>query len=80
MVTIRLKPNGRTKRISYRFVVMEKRSNRSGIAIDDLGFYNPFNNKSPYKIDNQKLQKWISSGAQVSAGALKLFQKLQISY
>lgn len=74
MLKIRLKPTGRKKRISYRIVVSEARSNRDGKTTDDLGYYNPHIKPEEVKIDRKKLEHWLSRGAQMTEAVGKLIK------
>jgi small subunit ribosomal protein S16 len=74
MLVVRLKPNGRIKRISYRIVVMEKRSTRNGKAIADLGYYNPNQISKSLEYDKKALNDWVQKGAQVSPAVEKLIK------
>lgn len=62
MVSIKLRPVGKKKHITYRIVVMPKRSKLLGRYIDDLGWYNPHTDK--FSINVEKAKKWIANGAQ----------------
>ncbi len=65
MLIIRLKPIGKTKQISFRVVVGERRSKLNGGRIlEDLGFYNPHNDK--FGLKEERIKYWMSNGAQVS--------------
>lgn len=72
MLTIRLKPTGRTGRVSYRIVVDEKRSKLKGRVVDDLGYYNPSENPQKLQVDSESLSRWVGQGAQISKGVSKL--------
>ncbi|MFA6135890.1 MAG: 30S ribosomal protein S16 [Candidatus Paceibacterota bacterium] len=78
MLTIKLKPIGKKKQISYRIVVSQKGSKLKGKFIEDLGWYNPHTNK--FLVAKEKVKKWIDNGAQpsgsihnilISAGAIE---------
>ncbi len=62
MISIKLRPVGKRKQISYRIVVLPKKSKLVGKYIDDLGWYNPHTNK--FSISSEKAKKWIANGAQ----------------
>jgi small subunit ribosomal protein S16 len=62
MVSIKLRPVGKKKQITYRIVVLPKKSKLVGEYIDDLGWYNPHTNK--FLVDAVKTKKWIANGAQ----------------
>lgn len=75
MLTIRLKPIGRKKRISYRIVVSERRSKLTGKAIDDLGYYNPTVHPVEFIINQEKVKFWKQRGAILSEGIRKLLNE-----
>jgi len=54
---------GKTKQPSYRVIVKEARSPRSGNYIDLLGHYNPLSEPIDVKLDADKLKHWLSVGA-----------------
>ena len=62
MLAIKLRPVGKKKQISYRVVVMEKKSKLVGKFIEDLGWYNPHTNLS--SVNKDRMEYWIKSGAQ----------------
>jgi len=74
-VSVRLALYGKKNQPFYRIVVCETRYKRNGKYKEALGYYNP-NLKPPvFKIDSQKLEKWIKNGAIVSDGLRKLLKK-----
>lgn len=73
--TIRLKRMGAKKRPFYRLVVADSRSPRDGKFIEELGFYDPTTEPVTIKIDEEKVMKWLTSGAKPSDTAKTLFQK-----
>jgi small subunit ribosomal protein S16 len=77
MVTIRLARGGRTERPFYHIVVTNSRSPRDGRYIERLGFYNPIaaGKEVPLKIDADRVNYWLSQGAQASEQALALIQR-----
>jgi len=62
MVSIKLRPIGKKKQITYRIVVLPKKSKLVGKYIDDLGWYNPHTNK--FLLNVEKTKQWLSNGAQ----------------
>ena len=48
----------------YRLVVKEKRSKRDGKYIENLGTYNPMTIPSEVNLKHERIQHWISVGAQ----------------
>ena len=75
MLTIRLKPIGRKKRISYRIVVSERRSKLTGKAIDDIGYYNSTIKPKEFVINKDKMNYWVQKGACLSEGIRKLIAR-----
>ena len=73
-VAIRLRRMGSTRRPSYRVVVADSRSPRDGRFIEILGHYNPLTEPPTVKIDREKVQAWISKGAQPSNTVKKLIK------
>lgn len=68
MVTIRLSRGGAKKRPFYHVVVADSRSCRDGRVIERVGFFNPVarGQEEPLRIDQQRVDFWISQGAQMS--------------
>lgn len=76
MVTIRLARGGAKKRPFYHIVVADSRKSRDGRFIERVGFYNPIaaGKEVRLQIDKDRLNYWISQGAQAServAGLVK---------
>ena len=64
MVKIRLRRMGAKKAPFYRIVVADSRYPRGGRFIDYVGYYDPTKEPSVIKVDKEKVEKWIASGAQ----------------
>lgn len=64
MLAIRLMRMGAKKRPSYRIVVKEKLSKRDGAYLENLGTYNPTQQPAEIKLDAERVQYWLSKGAQ----------------
>lgn len=62
MLMIKLRPVGKKKQISFRVVVVDKKSKLKGKFTDDLGWYNAHTNK--FSLDSKKVKKWLSFGVQ----------------
>ena len=63
-VKIRLRRMGQKKAPFYRIIVADSRSPRDGKFIEEVGYYNPMTNPAEIKVDADKVQKWLDSGAQ----------------
>jgi small subunit ribosomal protein S16 len=68
MVTIRLSRGGSKARPFYHLTVTNSRSARNGRFIERIGFFNPIarGQEERLRIDNDRLQHWVSQGAQLS--------------
>ena len=75
MVKIRLKRMGANKKPFYRVVVADSRSPRDGRFIEELGYFDPLKDPEVIKIDAEKAQKWLSTGAKPSDTARALLKK-----
>ncbi|WP_342147689.1 30S ribosomal protein S16 [Rickettsiella endosymbiont of Aleochara curtula] len=77
MVTIRLARGGRTERPFYHIVVTDSRKPRDGRYIERLGFYNPVatGKEVALKIAEDRVNYWLSQGAQTSAQVRSLLKK-----
>ena len=65
-VRIRLKRMGAKKHPFYRIVVADSRSPRDGRFIETLGTYNPITDPVELKLNAERVQLWLSRGAQPS--------------
>jgi len=76
MVTIRLSRGGSKKRPFYHLTVADSRNSRNGRYIERVGFFNPGarGQEEQLRIDNERVQYWVSNGAQLSQRAGKLLK------
>ncbi|MFV2000070.1 MAG: 30S ribosomal protein S16 [Acidimicrobiia bacterium] len=73
-VKIRLTRLGKKKQPTYRVVVMDSRKQRDGKYIEQLGIYDPKQDPSLVKIDNERALYWLNTGAQPTERAQKLLE------
>lgn len=64
MLAISLMRIGSKGKPFYRVVVKEKRSKRDGKYLENVGTYNPMTNPSAVNLKHDRIQYWISVGAQ----------------
>lgn len=74
-VKIRLARHGAKKRPYYRIVVADSRAPRDGRFIDEVGRYNPCVEPAMVKFDLEKVDQWISNGAQPTDTVAKLLKQ-----
>lgn len=74
MVVVRLARGGSHNRPYFYIVAADSRARRDGRFIEKLGFYNPLIKEQgePFRVNDERLQHWISVGAQVSPAVKKL--------
>lgn len=66
MVTIKLKRIGRKKKPFYNIIAIEKLSYIKGKYIEKLGYFDPIKKDSITNIDLEKVNYWLSKGAEIS--------------
>jgi len=75
MTTIRLTRMGRKKMPFYRIVVTDSRKRRDGGWIESIGHYNPMIKEDNLTVDMERMDYWISVGAQMSDRVKKITGK-----
>jgi small subunit ribosomal protein S16 len=63
-VKIKLKRLGKIREPYYRIVVADARTKRDGRAIEEIGKYHPKRDPSIIEVDSDRVQYWLSVGAQ----------------
>ena len=71
-VKIRLARHGAKKAPFYRVVVADERRARNGRFIEIIGRYNPCVTPSAIEINLERVDEWMSKGAQPTEAAAKL--------
>lgn len=79
MVTIRLARGGAKKRPFYHLTVTDSRSPRSGKYLERVGFFNPIarGGEERLRVDFERLNHWVSQGAQLSDRVATLIAQAQ---
>lgn len=77
-VKIRLRRVGAKKAPFYRVVVADSRYPRNGRFIEEIGTYNPLTAEKEFKVDAEKVQKWMANGAQPTDTVKALLKKNNI--
>ncbi|MDR1726573.1 MAG: 30S ribosomal protein S16 [Acidobacteriota bacterium] len=75
MLRIRLTRIGAKKKPFYRVVVSEQRQNRDGSFVEILGHYNPKTDPPAVELKMDRVQHWLSCGAQPSETVRSLINK-----
>ena len=73
-VKLRLMRMGKKKQPTYRVVAADSRSPRNGRFIEIIGTYEPRQDPSVIKIDNERAVHWLANGAQPTDRVEKLLK------
>jgi len=72
---IRLARMGARKQPQYRVIVIEKERARNGRALEVVGTYNPRTNPASVELKRERIDYWVSKGAQMSDRVSKIVSK-----
>ena len=78
MVKIRLRRMGAKSAPFYRVVVADSRYPRDGRFIEEIGTYNPCTDPAEIKIDLDRAEAWIKTGAQPTDTVRALLKKVDV--
>lgn len=78
MVKIRLRRMGSTHRPFYRVVVSDSRRTPRSSAIEEVGYYNPRSEPSEVALNRERIEYWVSKGAQLSDAVRKLMKQAPV--
>ena len=74
-VRIRLLRMGKIRNPQYRIVVADSRTKRDGKAIEFIGIYHPKEDPSLIEVKSDRVQHWLSVGAQPSESVIAILSK-----
>jgi len=66
---------GKIRNPQYRIVVADARKKRDGRAIENLGIYHPKEDPSRIEVNSERVQYWLSVGAQPSDPVRAILRK-----
>ena len=75
MVKIRMRRTGCTNHATYRVVAADSRSPRDGKFIEILGWYHTQLKENNCKLDLERVNYWLSQGAQPSTTVASLIRR-----
>jgi small subunit ribosomal protein S16 len=75
VLMIRLARVGARKQPHYRIVVIEKARARNGRPVEVVGTYNPRTNPATVDLKRDRVDYWVSKGAQMSERVGKLYSR-----
>ena len=73
-VKMRLRRMGQKKAPFYRIVVADERSPRDGRFIAEIGIYDPTQDPSLIKFEEEEAKKWLKNGVQPTERGAKLLK------
>ena len=74
-VKIRLARGGAKKTPCYRVVVANSEARRDGRFIEKVGYYEPTKEPKILNLDHERIEHWISQGAQPTSTVKSLIKK-----
>lgn len=78
MLMIRLARRGKKNQAFFRILVSEKGRDMFGTALEEVGYYNPVSKNKDIKLNAERIQYWISKGAQCSPTVHNLLVKEKV--
>jgi small subunit ribosomal protein S16 len=75
MLMIRLRRMGSNRRPVYRVVVSDRKQTPTAAVLEEVGFYNPRSTPTDFRIDRERVEYWVSRGAQMSPTVKSLFEQ-----
>jgi small subunit ribosomal protein S16 len=66
---------GKIRNPQYRIVIADSRTKRDGRAIEYVGIYQPKQNPSLIEVKSERVQYWLSVGAQPSEAVQRILEK-----
>jgi small subunit ribosomal protein S16 len=75
VLMIRLSRTGARKQPYYRVVVIEKERARNGRPVEIVGTYNPRTNPASVELKRERIEYWVSKGAQLSDRVSKILSR-----
>jgi len=75
VLMIRLARTGARKQPHYRVVVIEKERARNGRSVEVVGTYNPRTTPASIELKRERIDYWVSKGAQMSDRVSKIVSK-----
>ena len=75
MLMIRLARIGARKQPYYRVVVIDKERARNGRSVEVVGLYNPRTSPATINLKRDRIDYWVSKGAQLSDTVRRLLSK-----
>jgi len=79
VLMIRMARIGARKQPYYRVVVIDKERARNGRSVEVVGLYNPRTNPATFDVKRDRIDYWVSKGAQLSETVRRLLSKSPVA-
>ncbi len=79
-VVIRLKTMGTKKKIKHRVVVSDTKFPRNGRFLEEIGYWDPSKEPAVVKIDKERVEHWIKSGAKPTDTVRSILKKIGVKF
>jgi small subunit ribosomal protein S16 len=74
-VKLRLKRTGSKNNACWRIIAADSRAPRDGRHIEEIGYYNPTQDPEELSLKMDRIDYWLSVGAQASEQVMSLIKK-----
>ena len=74
-VKLRLKRTGNKNNVCWRVIAADARAPRDGRHIEEVGYYNPTQNPEELSLKMDRIEYWLSVGAEPSEQVSSLIKK-----
>ncbi|MDH3744568.1 MAG: 30S ribosomal protein S16 [Acidobacteriota bacterium] len=75
MLKVRLRRMGNRNRPFYRVVISDSRRAPTAATLEELGYYDPSKPSSASRLDVDRIDEWVSKGAQLSPTVKRLVKQ-----
>ena len=75
MLKIRLRRMGSRHKPFYRVVVSDSRKPPTGAALEEIGLYDPRQDPPYVRLETERVEHWVSQGAQLSGTVRRLMKQ-----
>ena len=79
MLKIRLRRGGASHAPFYRIVVSDSQRTPRASTVEQIGHYDPKKKPADVKIDRERVDYWVSKGAQLSPTVKSLLKKNKVA-
>ncbi len=71
---------GTKKKIKHRVVVSDTKCPRNGRFLEEIGYWDPSKEPAVVKIDKERVEHWIKSGAKPTDTVRSILKKIGVKF